>query len=71
MTYIVDVDATFAIYSSEELAEGVARALFDDGYTDESIQALRPRNESTRKSARRMKTQMPSGVADAPTAPPA
>jgi len=68
MTYLADVNTTFAIYSSEELAESAVRVLFDNGYTGGSIQALLPKNESTREFARRMQTEIPAGVADAPTA---
>jgi hypothetical protein len=68
MTYIADLNTTFAIYPTEASAERAVRTLFDNGFSGGNIQVLLPKNESTRQFAQRMQTAIPAGVADAPTA---
>lgn len=63
-----DVNTAFAIYATQEMAEKAVDVLIENGYAGARIFVLHPKNEDTRDFARRKQTQIPAGVAEAPTA---
>lgn len=69
MTYLShNANIAFGIYDSEVLAELAVNTLVESGFGPERISVLMPNNEATRNFALKLKTHVPEGVSNAPTA---